>query len=291
MIRGSLAVLGAAAALAAVPAIASATPLNTLSQNVVSSSTVSLGNFSVNGGISSIAALDLDVAAKAQWKGNYWTTVSWDDADLRAGSKINVFRGAAVQLGTMHVTWNVSGRVNPLSEGYESIGSMNVSADANCAPLTSGGNFDCVATAPALNLINTPGIPLSPYVKVVFKARFTVTPEGAVIKRTFSTVNGSTALSGLSLGLTPQSETLDVPCAPGTDAGYAINSIHYTPTVSAVQQPSIQAGLRDPLGWTEMPAVFDKAFGPAFKSTPSFDLAGTGQSVALGTVKASRCGV
>jgi hypothetical protein len=84
-------------------------------------------------------------------------------------------------------------------------------------------------------------------------------------------------------------ETLKVPCAPvGSSATYRLANPHYTPKVSATQSPVINVGLMDPaFGAIELPALYEGAFGPSIKSSPSFDLTGSSIYTDLGDILAN----
>jgi hypothetical protein len=286
--RRSLAVAATvAAATLAAPALASASQAVDLNQNnPIGSGSVSIGGYSITGSLGDVGSLDVDVATKAKWSGNLWTSTGWDTGALRQASPLTVSRSTILQTGTMHVTWSLSGSVNPLGSGSKSIGALAFSDDADCAPAVSGANFDCVATSPSITLLKTPGLPLSPYIKLVLKSRFTVTPEGIVASRTYA-VGGDveSVANGLALTQAAKAETLDVGCSPaGWNGTYRLGTLHYTPAVTATQQPYVQAGFLDPIGVFEQPAVYDKAFGPAIKTTPAFDLSGAGHTTNLGAL-------
>ena len=138
-------------------------------------------------------------------------------------------------------------------------------------PALLGSLYTCTASAPGIALVKTPGLPASPYVKLTLQAKFKVTPEGAIVSRSLS-VGGSPAVPAKSLNLSPaiEFETQTLPCAPvGSSASYRFGSFKYSPAVSVTQQPLIQIGFMDPvLGLSELPSVYDHAFGGAIHSNP-----------------------
>jgi len=143
-----------------------------------------------------------------------------------------------------------------------------------------------VATSPSFHVLRSPGIPGSPYVKLALKARFTITPEGGIVSRSFS-VGGApvSSASGLMLLPFPVVDTVALPCgSAGRSATYRLGATHWSPAVAVTQQPTVTVGQMDPvLGAAELPAVFDKAFGQAAHSSPAFDLTGAGHTTNLGT--------
>ena len=157
-------------------------------------------------------------------------------------------------------------------------------------PALLGSLYTCTASAPGIALVKTPGLPASPYVKLTLQAKFKVTPEGAIVSRSLS-VGGSPAVPAKSLNLSPaiEFETQTLPCAAvGSSASYRFGSFKYSPAVSVTQQPIIQIGFMDPvLGLSEMPSVYDHAFGGAINSNPAFELTGSGHTTDLGELKAN----
>ena len=101
--------------------------------------------------------------------------------------------------GTMKVSWRISGSVHVGQLGG-AFSTKNLSVEATCLPATLGSGSDCTANSPAIYLLKTPGLPASPYVKLFIKTKFSITPEGIITNRTFTTSNGS---ESASLPLTP----------------------------------------------------------------------------------------
>jgi hypothetical protein len=292
LFKRSLALATAAAALAVPATAAQASTLVDQFHTTLSSGSETLATYQINGRVGNLADFDVDVAAKATWTGDLTNFVTWDPAKLRTGGTLPVGRNTALASGSLKVTWSLSGRIDPLDLGYVNFGVKTVSDEATCTPLSTSENFDCVATSAGLPLVRTPGIPNSPYVKVVLKARFTVTPEGVIVNRTFS-LDGTSAgsLNGLTMGLgqLPAADNVTVGCDnTGADASYRLSGFKYSPAVTVTQQPTIQIGLMDGVvGLAELPSVYDKAFGPAVKSSPTFELTGNSHTTALGTVGAN----
>ncbi len=111
--------------------------------------------------------------------------VTWDSAKVRQGADLNVNRSSPMQSGTLQVRWTVSGSVKPAGFAAVNFTSKSFGDDASCFPHLLGGGYDCTASD-GIPLVKTPGLPLSPYVKLALKAKFTITPEGAIVNRTFS---------------------------------------------------------------------------------------------------------
>ena len=287
--RALIAALGAAGALA-VPAVASASPVAEGAWMPVNSGSVNVGGYHIGGGVTDLATFDVDVSTHATWTGNLLTNLGWDSANVRQGAPLTVSRSTPFQTGSLKVSWNISGSVNPLGQGNVYFSTKSISDEAGCMPLTLGTSYECTAETPSVALVKTPGIPGSPYVKVRLRARFTITPEGVITSRSLS-VGGSPAVpaSSLSLSASPAWETRTLPCAPtGSDVAYRLGSPHFTPAVTATQQPTIQIGLMDPvLGLSEMPALYDHAFGLPSVSKPAFDLSGSGHTWDLGDLLAN----
>lgn len=285
MLRKSLLVAAVGAAALAVPGIASAATTVDAHTHNLTSETESLGTYHLGGtDVLGMSDWDVDVTSKATWSAGLQTHVLWDAAKVRQGQSLAVSRFAPLVNGTMKVSWKVSGRVDVGALGG-SFTTKNLSVEATCLPATLGDSATCTANSPALYLIKTPGLPASPYVKLLLKTKFQITPEGVITNRTTNFGTGaSTASLPLSQGI--NSETLKVPCGPvGSAATYRLSNLHYTPKVAATQQPTIQVGLMDPVfGAVETPAVVDQGFGPAIKANPAFDLTGSSHTTDLGDV-------
>jgi hypothetical protein len=274
-----------AAAALVVPGVASANATVDLHTNNLSSESKSLGTYHLGGyDVLGVSEWNVDVASKATWTAGLEAHVGWDTANVRQGASLPVTRFTPLINGTMKVSWSVSGSVKVGGLGG-AFATKSLSVSATCLPVTLGSGYDCTANSPALYLVKTPGLPNSPYVKLLIKTKFTVTPEGAITNRTFTTSDGS-SVATLPLSQAISSETLKVPCAPvGSAATYKLGSIHYTPAVSSVQSPVIQVGFMDPvLGAAEMPSVVDQPFGPSIKANPAFDLSGSGHTTDLGDI-------
>jgi hypothetical protein len=124
------------------------------------------------------------------------------------------------------------------------------------------------------------------YINLKLKAKFTITPEGAVVSRSLTTAGfDPITKSGLGLSPVPAIDNVTVPCAQvGSPVGYKLGPLHWTPAVSVTQQPRIEMGAMDPvLGQVELPAYADKPYGPPIKTNPAFDLTASGHTTALGT--------
>jgi hypothetical protein len=185
----------------------------------------------------------------------------------------------------------VSGSVKPKGLGAVNFDNITFGDDAGCMLQTIGGNYTCTASA-GVPLVKTLGIPASPYVKLVLKATFDVTPEGLIVDRTFSLncTPWSTA-SNLPLSAVPASETMKLLCHPlGWDVAYRLSSPRWTPKVAVTQQPAVQIGTMDPIfGLSEAPALYDKNFGLAVHTDPTFALTGPGHTYDMGSLMLGGC--
>src|SRR5262249_11295180 len=160
-------------------------------------------------------------------------------------------------------------------------------ADASCAPALMGPNYDCTASAPGIYLMRQSGMPAGPYMKLKLKAKFTITPEGAVVSRSLTTAGfDPLAKSGLAISPPPATDTINVPCAvSGSPVGYKLGPVHWTPAVSVIQQPTVEIGELDAvLGQVEMPAFSEKPIGNPALASPKFDLTGSAHTTQLGTL-------
>jgi hypothetical protein len=288
--RRALVALGVSGlALAAAPSIASASEAFT---QTLSSGTENLGGYHISGDVPSLASLDVDVTAKASWSAPLTTVVAWDQNKVRQMRDVPVSRSVTpLALGTLKVRWTASGSVKPKGLGAVNFSGITFGDDAGCSLQTIGGNYTCTAQA-GVPLVKTLGIPASPYVKLVLKATFDVTPEGLIVDRTFS-LNGTpwSTAANLPLSVLPASETMKLACHPlGWDVAYRLSSPRWSPKVAVKQQPAVQIGTMDPIfGLSEAPALYDKSFGAAVHSSPTFELKGPGHTTDMGSVNLGGC--
>ena len=290
--RGALIALGLSAlAVTGAPSIASAASVGESYTHSLTSGSESLGGFHLGGyDALGLARFDVDIAAKATWTASLPTVVGWDTAKVRQGADLPVARSVMpLANGTLKVRWTVTGNVKPAGFSAVELGTKTLGDDATCMPQLQGGGYTCTADD-GIALVKTQGLPASPYVKLAVKATFTITPEGAIVNRSFS-LGGDPAGSASNLPLTwiPTADTLKVPCAPvGSSASYRLSSFRWSPTVAVKQQPTVQIGFMDPvLGLAESPALFDQSFGPSVYSNPTFNLTGGGHSTDLGPLLAN----
>ena len=183
------AVVGAAAL--AVPGVASAAATVDFNNTTIASDTEALGTYHLDGqDILGVSKWNVDVDSKAMWTADLQTHIGWDTANVRQGASLNVTRMMPLMNGTMKVSWRISGSVHvgQLGGGFST---KNLSVEATCLPATLGSSADCTANSPAIYLLRTPGLPNSPYVKLFLKTKFSITPEGIITNRTFTTSDGS----------------------------------------------------------------------------------------------------
>ena len=279
-------------ALGAVPA--AAVPASDAFVVPVASQSHNLGGFHIFGAIASLppSPFDFTVTARATWSGAISTNVGWDSDNVRQGQDLDISRVSPSTSGHVEVNWVANGTISPFGVGDVNVGPLNLSKDVtNCAPRLSGGGYSCTATSDGLTLWKTPGIPLSPYLKVAVEVEFDIAPEGAVVTRSFS-IGGNPVGASADLSLTdaPQSETFSVSCtaAAGGAVRYQLDPYDWAPNVTSAQQPKLQFGLMDPfLGVAELPALFDAPFGPVINGSPAFDLNGSGHTTDLGPLLAN----
>ncbi|HEX9241879.1 MAG TPA: PKD domain-containing protein [Anaeromyxobacter sp.] len=261
----------------------------------IASGSADLGGYQIVGiEPASLTWFNLDVTAKAVWTGSVNTAVSYPPDDVRQGALLAVTRQATGTSGAIHVVWSLSGTLRPLDLFDVDIGTIPLAGDAvSCAPRLDGGGFACTAESPSIPLFDTPCVPLSPYVDLRLEIRFDVTPEGAVVTRSFDIDQAPAAAStDLSLTTAPATEHLPVACnkAVGSDVQYALAPYHWRPTTQATQRPHIVIGLRDPgyaFGCSRLPAIFDEGFGIPVVTSPAFDLTGAGHTTDLGALQAN----
>lgn len=269
---------------------AAAAPMTNSTPVPLASASADLGGYMLTGyDPTTNTTVHFNIDATATWTGSLTTDVGWDSNQVRQGASLAVSRVAPTNAGNIDVEWTVTGDINPFGAGDISIGTHNLSNNSvGCALALSGAAYTCSDTSNSVHIIQTPGVPLSPYVDLAIQVTFDVTPTGAVVSRGFS-INGTDAAPPADLSLTDssQSESLALPCSspPGDSVSYSLNPFNWTPPTSASQQPVVQLGLMDPiLGVAELPALATISLGSPVTSTPAFDLNGSGETVNLGSL-------
>jgi hypothetical protein len=273
---------------------ANAAPITDVNPVAVTSSSLDISGYDIDGiDPGTLTVFKLHVEASATWSGSLTTDVGWDSDKVRQGQDVTITRSAPSNTGAMNVKWVLTGTVQPLGIGpVINIGTHTLSKDnVACDPKLSGAGYSCTAESDALTIVETPGLPLSPYVKVALGVKFDITPQGALVTRNFTVgTNPLTQAADLSLLDTPQSETFSMPCNTpvGNSAVYKLDPFDWAPAVAAGQRPRIVIGLMDPIfGVVETPAIVDAPFGPTKSSTPAFDLTGGPDTVNLGALQAN----
>ena len=155
----------------------------------------------------------------------------------------------------MRVVWTVRGDVS--ASMIDSTIDRTMTVDASCAPSLLGPTYDCKAAAPKITMLRPAFEPNGPYINLRLHAKFTITPEGAIVSRSLTTAGMAPGTkSGLALSPAPAIDNVAVPCAQaGRPVAYKLGPLHWTPAVSVTQQPRVEGGSMDSLlGQVEMPA-------------------------------------
>src|SRR6478736_4340748 len=162
----------------------------------ISSPAQDLGGYAIDGfEPASLSVFHLNVTAAATWSANLNETISFDPNDVRQGAALNVARGA-VPSGSIHVLWRLTGAFRPL-DLFDVPVDIPISADAiTCAPRLSGSGYTCTATSASVTLVETPCLPLAPWVDLVLEVNFDIDPVQATADRTFA-IGGDPAVADL----------------------------------------------------------------------------------------------
>ncbi len=280
--------IGLAAIALAAPAAAQAAPMNDSHAVNVASQTQDIGSYGIHGDtylVAGWAFYHLNVTSRATWTGTLSNVTSWNSTNVRQGATLPVARVSPLQSGNMRVVWTVRGDVS--ASMIDSTIDRTMTVDASCTPSLIGSTYDCTATAPKISLLRHAFQPNGPYINLRLRAKFTITPEGAIVSRSLTTAGmDPVTKAGLGLSPGPAIDNVAVPCAQaGSPVAYKLGPVHWTPAVSVTQQPRIEAGMLDSvLGQVEMPAFSDEPVGPPIKSKPAFDLTASGHTTALGSL-------
>ena len=278
----------AAGLLMAMDSVAHANPTTDTFVVPVASGSEPLGGYHIQDVLGGIG-VDLTVAAQAKWTANITTDVTYDPQDVRQGANLEVSRSAPVTVGSLKTLWTVTGSVFGID-----IGSVPLSIDAvTCAPRFSGDAYDCTATSDGLTLL--PSIfcdPLSAEVSLSISIKFTISPEAAHTTRNMSVDDFSFPTEELELASGAASESFPMPCTKpaGVDVSYKLDPYHWTPVVTAVEQPHIKVGIPIPIAppfVCPVGTVYDAPVGPSVTTHPNFDLTGAGHTTDMGELAAN----
>jgi hypothetical protein len=281
------------AALAA-PGVASADPKAAAADLPVASESTNLGAYEVEAQDPiGVAGFKFKVNPKVTWTGKFQPVAGWESANVRQGAYLKVSRATPIATGQLKVTWNISGGVELINKyNISQIVDLTHSKTASCLPMTYGDvAYTCTATSDALTVFRTPGVGFSPYAKVVLKAKFSITPEGAIVDRRWWVPDSNDThgdATGLPLGLLATPEVVKVPCSAGAGLPlyYKLHNLTYTPDVVVTQQVMGQVGFTDPTGFIELPHVYEGPLTTNKTTTvPALKLKSTGSaSYNLGTI-------
>ena len=281
--------IGLAAVALAAPAAAHATSMSDGFAVNVASQSHDLGSYHISDSHNfeyNYVSYSFDVTSRATWTGTLPVTTSWNSTNVRQGATLPVGRMAPMlQSGKLRVTWTLRGSL--FSWMIDRNIDKTINVDASCMPMLLGSTYECAAESDSLQILRSAGIPNGVYINLKLKAKFTITPEGAIVSRSLTTAGmDPVTKSGLSLLPTPSIDNVTVPCATaGSPAAYKLGPLHWTPTVTATQQPRIEIGAMDPIiGQAELPAYSDKPYGPAIKAYPAFDLTASGHTTQFGSL-------
>ena len=128
----------------------------------------------------------------ATWTGNLATHVGYNDANVRQGAPLTVTRMTPSQTGKLKVTWTVSGSVKPLGFSTVNLGSKTFTDDAACSRRLLGSLTRARRPRRASRSSRPRACPPARTSSSTLQAKFKVTPEGAIVSRSFS-VGGSPA--------------------------------------------------------------------------------------------------
>jgi hypothetical protein len=260
----------------------------------VGSSSQDLGGFPIDGiEPATLSVFHLHVDAQAKWNATINTDVTWDSDKVRQGQTLDVARVASSTTGKIKVLWTLTGVFRPLDLFDVNIGTIPISLDVDsCSPNldSSAGTFGCSAESDGISLLDTPGIPASPWVELRLGADFTITPNGATATRTVSFDNVASPSSDLDVTPSTAHDSVAMPCDKpvGADVQYALDPYHWAPAgTAASQQPHFAIGIRDPVIGAFKITLFDGAFGNPTTSSPDFELDGAGASLDFGGLLAN----
>ncbi len=277
------AVVGPASALAASTTLPSST-------TVAGGSTLTALPFNASGGGVSVSGT---AEITASWSQPASLSTTFDPNLLRQGRTLALSdaygRSAA---GAMSVSYTLTdlavswGTIGPLH-----LGSPGFTASGSCDLLAGGPNYVCNLSSPQTALLDTYPVP-GPYVKLSLAAAVTVTPQGLATLRT-ATLGGNPAGStSLTLGETPTTDSLPIPCSVGAgdELLYNLGGLSATDGLSVDTSLVFDVGaeIPNPLPpFNEIDGSFATPSIHMGTTTGSVAVTGSGASFDLGAVQAN----
>lgn len=272
--------------MAAVPAYASTTTLTsptTLSGNQTVSST---GVTATGAGVTAT----FDLTTSLSWTQGAQLGAAFDPNLVRQGRQLDVNDSyTRTGAGSMAVTWTLNnlqvswGTIGPLS-----LGSPSFSASGACDLMAGGSNYTCHLVSPTVALLDTYPIP-GPYVDLGMAADVTVTPQGIATIRQASFAGTPGGNANLTLGETPITDSLQIPCTVGAgdEMTYALGSLSTDAGVDVASSLVFEVGaeLPNPLPpFNEIKVPFASPTIPLGDSTSDIVMSGAGASFDFGAV-------
>jgi PKD repeat protein len=287
---GALAVSGAAGLLiAAVPA--SASTVTTLTSPTTLSGSTDLSSLGVTAtGAGVTATFDLDTSL--QWSQAASVGTTFDANLVRQGRALNPSDSySRTGSGSMSVTWTLSNlQVSWDGVGPLSLGSPSFSATGNCDLMAGGPPEVCHLASNQIGLLD-PGFPaISPFVKLSLAADVTVTPQGIATVRQATFGGNPDGVSGLSLGESPITDALSIPCSVGSgdELLYSLGALSSTQGVSVASSLVFDVGAEAPdpiIPFQEDYVSFATPTIPLDVADSDITMAGSGATFDMGAVQ------
>ena len=178
-----------------------------------------------------------DLTTTLNWSQPASLSTTFDPNLVRQGRELDpVDSYARTASGSMSLSWTF----NHLQVSWDGIGPLGLgspsfSASGPCDLMASGGDYVCHLTSSQVSLLDTYPVP-GPYVKLSLAAAVTITPEALATLRTASFGGNPGGTAGLSLGESPITDTLAVPCTVGAgdELTYNLGNLSSTEGITEV---------------------------------------------------------
>jgi PKD repeat protein len=282
----ALATVVAAAAPASAGTVTTFTSPTTLTGNTTLSDTGVTATDPVSG---VTATFDLVTALK--WTQAANVGVTFDSNLVRQGRSVDpsvsYTRNGS---GSMTMTWTLSnlkvswGSVGPLGLGSPA---FNVTGDCD---LLASGSETCHLASGQIGLLD-PGFPnVSPYVKLSLAADVTVSPQGIATVRQATFGGNPSGTSNLTLGESPVTDALSIPCSVGTgdEMLYSLGTLSSTQGVSVASSLVFDVGAEFPdpvIPFKEDLVSFATPTIPLSTDTGNMSMSGAGGTFDMGAVQ------
>lgn len=179
----------------------------------------------------------------------------------------------------LHAEWDSVGPIN--------LGSPTYTTSGACSLKAGGPDYLCHLTSSQVTLFDTSPVP-GPFVKLRLVSDVTITPAGLDTLRTATFGGVADGTAGLSLGESPITDSLSIPCTAGAgdELLYGLGGVSTTPGINVATGLEFDVGVSIPNPAFPFPDPFDPVIYIGFAS-PTIDLGSSSGDITVSGAGAS----